>query len=155
MNYFRSDNMNLGDDILIQRVIDDLKPGSHLDTPLNKYEGLVIVNKKFISKKRKVKEFISEELLEEHFSHLGDLLMKQTFKVFKKIRQKIVAKALAYLSELPRDYKSRGVITNRPEIALLEGLLYGFGIGQIASYVSEIINPQKNTFIALYLTKTT
>lgn len=142
MSYFNYENMHLRDQQSIKRVIKGLKPGAHLRKPITKIKNVTVFKQRFISQKKTVEEFFDKEFLKEHFSSLGELIIKNTIELFEKVRHQIVAEALARLQELPRDYQVREYTLERPEAAILKGLLYGFKTSHIKTYVKGIIKPQ-------------
>jgi len=148
MSYFGYNNIQYNDQILVQRVIDNLKPGCGVSETV-KLKGLINIRNKmrvFISRPKKVREFFDLDLILENFSTLGEVVMNRCERLYGKIKNKPVAKALKYLNNMPREDKEfpQSVILNgeRPEVALLEGLLYGYPLKEIEMYVEKKINPR-------------
>ena len=148
MNYFNRSNFQRTDQSLVQRVIDNLKPGCGVSSKPENKELINIENKDrvFVSKNKKVREFFDLEFILENFSTLGEVIMNRCERLYGKIKKKPVAKALKYLNNVPREDKEfpNSVKLNgeRPEVALLEGLLYGYPLNEIKWYVERKIKPR-------------
>ncbi len=144
IQYFNNLNWRLTDSDLITRVLSDLKPGASIGYKIMNKSLLirgVLKNYFIISKKKRVKEFFDLKLIKDEFSDLGTLLMNKTKRLYNKIKGKYVADAIVYLFQVPKEENkpAYNCHTNieKPEVALLQGLLYGYDLNEIKDYVEN------------------
>jgi len=148
--YMNLENLISTDSDNIINVADGRKPGALIN---QKYvedaisENLRVIkgddNHSYISRKLVVGSYFTLDDLTQWFSGLDPRFSARIHEVYEPIKDKTVAEALSALSQHTREQHEMPSIAGpehnleRPEVAALDGVLFGYPVQEIRRYLTE------------------
>ena len=147
--YMNLENLRSTDSDNIINVADGRKPGALINQKYvkdAKSENLVIKgddNHSYISRNLDVESYFTLYDLTQWFSDLDPRFSARIHEVYEPIKDKTVADALLALSQHTREQHEMPSIAEpehnleRPEVAALDGVLFGYPVQEIRRYLTE------------------